>query len=466
MQGELRHDLAALAALTAAGGASQSGMTTGISSFRTDPTGISVPFGVIEIDLGGSGSGTESWLRVDGSNTMDANFTFNAGAGASLRGILNLSSVKNTNAGGADDQITFGSNISFDPSEPDSLRNIENVNSLSNSLGDLIVDDNINVSGYIHSSSSNLILDDNVEITGYLIDTNSAVIVQDSIDVQGRTWLRENLYTYGDSYSYGSATNYSDETTHGNSINNAYMYVGDYLYVQNHMYTTIMYDRDDNNYYVDPNGSSRLNTVNANEIYAGRYYDRDNANYYADPNGYSRMQGIETTYIKGGLDNWNYVGIYENYLGFYSDGDSAQKWQGRVNADNLEIQTIDYRGNTMGNTERLSHMLPRFVTKGIFRVRDGDYIERPICPGGTAKILLTPAAQPIQIVSPMCFYATTPTGNLPWNPISYVNGNCYSSRGEYRTWATNNGAYWRTFSRGLPYGNPGYAMAQTFCQMY
>jgi len=196
-------------------------------------------------------------------------------------------------------------------------------------LGDLIVDDNMDVSGYIHSSSSNLtlgdnvdiqgyiyssssnfILDDNVEITGYLMDTNSAVIVQDELDVQGRTWLRENLYTYGDSYSYGSVENngsvtnnanettYGTETNHGNSINNAYLYVGDYLNVRNHMYTTIMYDRDNSSYYVDPNQTSRLNSLNVNSLYGNRYVDLDNSGYYADPHASSRLNVADVNRIR------------------------------------------------------------------------------------------------------------------------------------------------------------------------
>jgi hypothetical protein len=266
-------------------------------------------------------------------------------------------------------------------------------------------------------------------------------------------------------------TTYGTETNYGDSINNAYMYVGNYLYVQNQMYATKMFDADDNNFFVDPNSTSKLNNVElnelqANEVYASKYYDRDDVSYFADPNAYSSMYGLETTYIKGGITNPNFVGIYENYLEFSPDGDVSQKWQGNINADNLMIETIDYLGNSMANKEKLSHMLPRFVLKGIFRIRHGDYIEKPVCPSGTPKILLTPAAMPSRDVVPACYFPVVPSGNAGEPSPAVIPSACYRSTGEYRTWAQHSGGNWRTFSYALPDGNPGYAMAQTFCQMY
>jgi hypothetical protein len=65
-------------------------------------------------------------------------------------------------------------------------------------------------------------------------------------------------------------TTYGTETNYGDSINNAYMYVGNYLYVQNQLYATMMFDADDDTFFVDPNSNSRLNNVALNELEANR----------------------------------------------------------------------------------------------------------------------------------------------------------------------------------------------------
>lgn len=498
VEGEPRHDLAALAALTAAGGTLNNGLPSGASataSFSTDPTGAAIPFGVIRITIDQNGA-DDAWLRVDGTNQMQSNITFNPGNAAAFRGLVNLSAIRNTNADIANDQIDFSSAISFVGPNTATQR-INGVDQINNNGG------GIDIVDYIYDSNSDLIINDNLGIYGYLYDVNSSVLdIRDSVLIRGNADIQANSYTRGYDYTYGRKYNYSNSYTYGtdvsygykenrnrvynysynynyqdtyfydhtrnyaNSYNYNYMYVGNYLYVANHLYTTVMYDRNDSNYYVDPNGTSRVNGLIVNSLYASRYYDADNTNYYADPNGYSMMYGVQTTYIHGGPANWNYVGIYENYLGFYPNGYYSQYWQGYVNADNLWIETIDYRGYRTSNRDRLSYLLPRYVNKGMFRVRSGDYVEKPRCPYGSPRVLVTPATVPIYTVSPNCYFRWSPTGNIGYNPLSYVSSACYMGRSELRSYAYSSGSYWRVYSFSTPFYVHGYAMVTTYCQMY
>jgi len=498
IEGEVRHDLASLAALTAAGGTINSGNPIAASAsaeFRTDPLGAAVPLGFIEITVDTNGA-DDAWLRTDGTNTMNNNITFNPAGGTAFRGIQNLARLTNINNGGSNNEINFGSAIQF-AGTTTSNRQIRGVDTIYNQYGNLRLQDNVDITGYIYNSINNVIVNDNLGIYGYLYDVNSSEVyvadsmrvavdlsVNDDLIVNDDTWSYGDTRTYGRDYSYGRKYNnsyvynnqdvynydyvrfYRNTYNYANSYNYNYMYVGDYMYVSNQIYAANLIDRNDGNYYVDPNGTSRLNSVFVNSMYASRYYDADNTTYYVDPNGYSQMYAVQATYIYGGPANWNYVGIYENYLGFYPNGYYSQYWQGYVNADNLWIQTPEYRGLSTSNRERLSYLLPRFVSKGIFRVYSGDYVEKPGCPYGTPKVMVTPGVVPIYSITPNCYYSSVATGNIGYNPLSYVSSNCYIGKSELRTYAYSSGSYWRVYSFSTPFYVHGYAMVQTYCQMY
>jgi len=74
--------------------------------------------------------------------------------------------------------------------------------------------------------------------------------------------------------------------------------VGDTEPNREHLIGTIYYDADNLGYYVDPNGTSRMNEVQADRVYGFAdirspiFYDYNDTGYYADPNGGSRMNLI------------------------------------------------------------------------------------------------------------------------------------------------------------------------------
>lgn len=75
------------------------------------------------------------------------------------------------------------------------------------------------------------------------------------------------------------------------------------LYSSNYMQAPVFYDANDSGYYVDPNGTSRLNYGVFNNAYAygwmqaAIFYDANDNNYYVDPNGTSRMNNVVTNNI-------------------------------------------------------------------------------------------------------------------------------------------------------------------------
>ena len=77
------------------------------------------------------------------------------------------------------------------------------------------------------------------------------------------------------------------------------------------LYAQIIYDSNDTNYYLDPNGTSRLNSVNLNQLYSyGAVYgttfiDSNDNNYYVDPNGVSYVNDFRPNFIYDRKDpNW------------------------------------------------------------------------------------------------------------------------------------------------------------------
>ncbi len=74
--------------------------------------------------------------------------------------------------------------------------------------------------------------------------------------------------------------------------------VGDTEPNREHMIGTLYYDADNLGYRVDPNGTSRVNEVQADRVYGFAdirspiFYDYNDTNYRVDPNGFSQLAGV------------------------------------------------------------------------------------------------------------------------------------------------------------------------------
>lgn len=94
--------------------------------------------------------------------------------------------------------------------------------------------------------------------------------------------------------------------------------------------TPIMYDYNNTGYYVDPNGSSRMATINADLLrsygnaYADIYYDNGDTGFYVKPRSVSKMNDVRA-YVFYELSNTSY----------YCDIGSGQRFGGTLNSDYL-----------------------------------------------------------------------------------------------------------------------------------
>ena len=142
--GQVRSDLAGLAALVANGFAAYEGDVSPFGPFnaQTDPDGINTaasatpyttalgtvfPAGTILVTADYSPV-SDAWLRIDGLNEMQADIVFDP---AFARSLVNVDRIT-TPIQVADDEIQFDSAITFDPLCPVNRRSISNVDTLTN----------------------------------------------------------------------------------------------------------------------------------------------------------------------------------------------------------------------------------------------------------------------------------------------------------------------------------------------
>jgi competence protein ComGC len=117
----------------------------------------------------------------------------------------------------------------------------------------------------------------------------------------------------------------------GNNITNA-----------NEVRATVLVDRTNPTFRVEPAGNSNINNLTVNSILAPRYCDRDDPTYCVDPAGTSRMGDIILT--------------------------------------------------NRSTTVNVSSLLPNFVDKGSVALFNNQTLVKPICPdGGAPSIRLSPA---------------------------------------------------------------------------
>jgi hypothetical protein len=76
------------------------------------------------------------------------------------------------------------------------------------------------------------------------------------------------------------------------------MYANGVIQSSNYLYTPFWYDLNNGSYYVDPNGTSRMNYGVWDNLYAygwmqsSIFYDANNNGYYVDPNGTTSLNSV------------------------------------------------------------------------------------------------------------------------------------------------------------------------------
>lgn len=89
MKSSPRSDLAGLASITAAGSSVARGETqTASTSFTANPSTAEL------VMVASNAANSDTWLRVDGANTMNGSITFDTGVAATNREIINLSRIQ------------------------------------------------------------------------------------------------------------------------------------------------------------------------------------------------------------------------------------------------------------------------------------------------------------------------------------------------------------------------------------
>lgn len=210
--------------------------------------------------------------------------------------------------------------------------------------------------------------------------TASGVIVGSSAEVLGDFRIRSNSQVDGNQVVNGTITAGGSITTAGGVVGKWFSDSDDGNYYidpngssqMNTIYAHFIADRDDPSYYVDPNGTSRQNSVMANTSYAAAFYDINNAGYYVQPAGTSRLNAVQS--------NVEYSGIYYdiNNTGYYVQPSQTS----RMNAvlANTSYASIFYDINNTGyylQPASSSH-LNGLVSNSIYnagRVEIGEFLQ-------------------------------------------------------------------------------------------
>jgi len=143
----------------------------------------------------------------------------------------------------------------------------------------------------------------------------------------------------------------------------------DYLYSYNWVYGSMFYDVNNSSYYLDPASTSYLNDVRASIV-----YDRDNTSYYSNPNSASRFNTIYSYYVhpwsNGAYDLGNSSYRWRNLWvnGIYLNGVYRDSWPG---SDNLGNHTATMDLNMNGYSVENARKLDFSYDYGTYATEDG-----------------------------------------------------------------------------------------------
>lgn len=374
-RGGARADIAGLAALTASGGIMSNlvpvfAATEG--SFTSDPTTA------IITAQASNNAPLDVWLRVDGANTMNAVFEFNVATPGAMREIINLRTIRTLGLETLDivgDVWIQGDLLTDTITTNDAISNLNNDLSLSGS-GDAIIGDTLYVDhAAIIGSVDDIDTDNNALFSEGDLGIGSDIFIDGTATIDNILLSRNDINALGD-----------PSLTVSQSISSPYLI-----------------DSDDGAYYLDPNGTSSLFDITANQI------DSDINNVI------SKSQFGQCT-----LGGGTIADCTEEALQLSGGGGIAASLEGMVDVNKLMVKKhfinptggpISLNADPLDNANTkwvsLQRLLPNFVHRATFVVaRDGDthpvagapVVMKPECgDAGEPRIILTPVQMPVNI---------------------------------------------------------------------
>lgn len=273
-----RSDLSAVAAITAAAGQYDTrtpmpAATNG--SFKSDPATA-----IITMTASNNGS-NDAWLRTDGSNTMNNNLRFNPAVADTMRNIQGASRISSllTEAlylgplGGA--SSTAASRVIVDADQTIMGKMI--VNNVKGGDGILLTNGNIRASGgSVFAGNSvqaagTVIAGSDVTAGGNMIASNS-VIAYNSVQAAGNMTAGGSVAAQGNVTAQNSVVAQGSVTAQGN------------VSAAGVALAQVFYDSNNTGYYLDPNNSSVMNSLNL--------LGSSNVNGRATFNEYVQLNGV------------------------------------------------------------------------------------------------------------------------------------------------------------------------------
>jgi hypothetical protein len=184
----------------------------------------------------------------------------------------------------------------------------------------------------------------------------------------GRGIASESLWASGTSYaSTFSDSNDGNYYVNPNGTSRMDYGVFNNFYSYGWMQAAWYPDANDNNYYMDPNGTSRMNYGVFNNIYAGGwiqatwYPDANDNNYYVDPNGTSSLATVyaNDVYLRN-VGRWASQGVGDNLGNHSATTTLNMNWNAIVNVGNITATSITDANNggyyvDPNNTSRMNY---------------------------------------------------------------------------------------------------------------
>jgi len=237
---EIRSDLSGIAAITASSGGLVNSSGTGYK-MATDASFSSNPQNATITMTASNNADQDIWLRTDGGNSMHANLNFDSTNPLSR-------------------QITGASRI-------------QNLAAQAMYLG--------SPTGIAAVSGAGVVVDANAEVIGNLRVRN-ALVVDNGAAVAG------NVSASGSMIAQGNVSAAASVTAGGNVSANGSVTAAGNVTAGGAVLAPIYYDSNNTGYYVDPAGTSSMNSVVTNYLTS---YGRVNANEYLAIGGYASPGG-------------------------------------------------------------------------------------------------------------------------------------------------------------------------------
>lgn len=344
--GDIRSDLAGLAALTAASGTINIDDPTPAT---TDGSFVSDPLTAIITMETNNRADKDAWLRTDGSNTMNNNLRFASTLSSALRQVMAVSRLQSNNG-----EVLY-------------------IGNKNNNTGFPVSGDGSTALTAAGASRESVVVDANARVYG-LLRTNGAITALS-----------------GDISASNGNVNASGNVNAGANVNAA---------------VDVIAGRDSTAVRDTKAGRdawAKRDVIAEENLVGKRFYDINNSSFYVDPDTTSVVNAITTNSVAS-LTPATALEIKTNTLNLAQQSGGEMRVNGQLNVDNLRVRK---NGKYVNLIDLLPNFVFR---EGWFAMDNTTVPKPSCGAGGVPRIVVVPQTIPTNTTRPVSGYTTPPVG--------------------------------------------------------